>query len=196
MSSMRDSQFRRPDIGTIGASLLVMVGFAVYLAGRYLGSLPGYQYNGPIPPDIAYSIMGFYSAIVGIVILTARFLWQVFALPARGRIALLAGWSLVIAGLVAMPTGALQETTCSNCYFNLNGSFVIFWAGAVALPAGLTVVASVLLASQSRPPGHKQLVRIALAAVVIILAGVTLWTAFEAYSAYLSYTSLRFNLAL
>ena len=154
MSSMRDSQFRRPDIGTIGASLLVMVGFAVYLAGRYLGSLPGYQYNGPIPPDIAYSIMGFYSAIVGIVILTARFLWQVFALPARGRIALLAGWSLVIAGLVAMPTGALQETTCSNCYFNLNGSFVIFWAGAVALPAGLTVVASVLLASPvaaSRP---------------------------------------------
>jgi hypothetical protein len=177
------SKLPRPTIGMIGATLLIIIGFAVFFAGRYLGSLPGYQYNGPEPPDDAYSLIGLFSALVGIVILAAGFLRKMVILPTQERIAVLIGWSVVIAGLIAMPAGALEADCWHNCYFNEFESFAIGWGGAIAALAGLTLVASAILASQLRPSGmHNRLVRGALVAIVVILVVATLWTfTFRAY---------------
>ena len=175
-------------------ALVVIIGFFVYLYERYLVTSVGVQFSGSMPPADYYGIAGFFSALVGIVVLGADFLRKMVVLPAPEKVTALIGWSLVVAGLIVITVTALEE--CSECSFNANDSFLTLWGGVIACLAGLTVVASAVLASQFRPARHSRLARWALAAVVVALVVATLWTGSSAYSAYVNNTTVVFPFTL
>jgi hypothetical protein len=130
------------------AGLVVIVGFIVFVVGRYLYSLPGYQYNGPVPPDSTYAFIGLFAAFLGIVILAADFLRKKAALQAPEKLTVLVGWTLVVAGLIAIPVAALEEGYCISCSFNMIHSLML--AGIIAVLGGLTLVAAAFLAWRFR----------------------------------------------
>jgi hypothetical protein len=146
------------------AGLLVIVCFAVFVVGRYLYSLPGYQYDGPIPPELTYSVIGLFGAFLGIAILAADFLRKKFVLPAREKLMVMVGWTLVVAGLIATPVAALEDEYCISCSFNtIHWLRLMFSVGIIAVLGGLTLVAAAFLAWRLRSSARGAVVHCASA---------------------------------
>ena len=184
---------------------IVVLGLLLYVAESYLGTcgigsdvciqdpnvlLQPFTYgtigsfqNSYYAPFV-YAIVGLVSALAGVVTLAADFVRRRVALPTSGKLVALAGWSLVAVGLAAFVVSLSESYICMEYCFNVNNSFVTEWGGIIAALAGLTLVASAVLASQFRPAVRHRLGRWALVAVIVALMASTLWTASTAYSTY------------